>query len=101
MFLSKHLYDVEYSPFPQLISFRSVIHIGNTVYHTQETGSVISDTLNSVFHIGQKFAKPANLYVTADAIQYAHDPLKRYFLSDGDFEGVKMYRMRRPLHRPE
>jgi hypothetical protein len=101
MFLSKHLYDIEYSPFPQFLSFRSVIHVGNTVYHTQETGNVISDTLNSVFHIGQKFAKPGNLYVSAVALQYAYDPLKPYFVADGEFEGLKMYRMRRPIHRPE
>ncbi|MBP7583491.1 MAG: hypothetical protein KBA61_05635, partial [Spirochaetes bacterium] len=32
-------------------------HVGNTVYRVRgDTGSIISDSINSIFHLGQKYA---------------------------------------------
>ncbi len=49
MRLFKELYDVEGSLFPNFISLRIVLHAGNLVYVKENTGQVISDTLNSLF----------------------------------------------------
>jgi len=54
MRLFKELYDVEGSLFPNFLSLRIVLHAGKLVYVKENTGQIISDTLNSLFHLVQK-----------------------------------------------
>lgn len=98
LILFKHLYDVEQSVFPGFVSFRTVLHIGNTVYREEDTGGLISDSLNSIFHLGQHFAPPGSFCATAEALEYAHPALRGFFRECGSFEGRRIYRMRLPLH---
>ena len=96
--LFKHLYDIEESVFPNFISLRIAVHIGRTVYTKINTGQIISDTLNSVFHLGQQHAKPGKFYMTEDVLRIRHPAFADYFVEDGTFEGRKIYRMRLALH---
>ncbi|MBI9102182.1 MAG: hypothetical protein JEY99_07195 [Spirochaetales bacterium] len=84
--------------FKTSISYRIGLHIGETVYQEKgNTGTIISDTVNFIFHLGQKFARPGNLYITKPVYELTYKGLKDLFLEDSDFEGRKIYRMREIL----
>ncbi|RPJ06883.1 MAG: hypothetical protein EHM28_09070 [Spirochaetaceae bacterium] len=97
LMLYKFMHDVEESFFPHFISFRIALHLGNMKYQENNTGEVISDSINSIFHIGKKFAEPGNLYVTQEIFNYAPAPIKSYFKSAGTFESRPILKMRRPI----
>ena len=97
--LFKHLYDIEGSHFPHFLSFRTALQIGNTPYTEENTGHIVSDSLNSIFHLGQQFVRPGNFCVTEEVMQFGHPVLRNYFLIAGTFEGRKILRMRLPVHR--
>jgi len=93
----KYLHDVEESYFPNFISFRLALHLGNLVYQEHNKGEVVSDSINSVFHLGQKFAEPGNYYLTKEVFHYAPEPIKPYFKPVGTYEGRSIVRMRLPV----
>jgi hypothetical protein len=97
--LFKPFYDIEESLFPNFISFRIALHMGRTVYDTKNTGHIVSESLNGVFHLGQQFAAAGNIYVSEDILPFIPSVFKSYFLDAGVFEGRKIFRMRRPLHQ--
>jgi hypothetical protein len=99
LMLFKHLYDVEGSHFPHFLSFRTVLQIGNTTYAQEDTGHIVSDSLNSIFHLGQQFVQPGNYCVTDEVLRFAHAALRSYFVPAGTFEGRQILRMRRPVHQ--
>jgi hypothetical protein len=99
LMLFKHLYDVEGSHFPHFLSFRLVLQIGNTPYTEQDTGHIVSDSLNSIFHLGQQFVRPGNFCVTEEAMQFGHSALRYFFVVAGTYEGRQILRMRRPIHQ--
>jgi hypothetical protein len=101
LMLFKHLYDVEGSHFPNFLSFRMVLQIGNTLYTEQNTGHIVSDSLNSIFHLGQRFARPGTFCVTEEVMEFGHSALRSYFVNAGTFEGRTMLRMRTPMHQYE
>lgn len=98
MRLFKKLYDVEDSLFPNFLSMRMVLYVGNLVYVKENTGRVVSDTLNSLFHIGQKYAEKGNSYITEEVFQFIPVPLKTFFVPAGDFDGRRIMRMKAPGH---
>jgi hypothetical protein len=98
MYLDRKIYSIEESIFNTLISFRIAIHLGNTVYKKRgDTGTIVADSINSVFHIGQKFADEGSLYITDDANRFTPERLRDYLRSSGNFEGREIFRMRKPL----
>jgi hypothetical protein len=97
MIMYKYMHDVEESHFPNFISFRIALHLGNIIYQEINKGEVISDSINSVFHLGQRFAEPGNFYLTEEIFQYTQDPIKPYFKQSGTFEGRTILRMRLPV----
>ncbi len=97
LMLFKHLYDVEGSMFPNIISFRVALHIGTTVYQKGNTGQVISDTLNSVFHLGQQYTEQGSFYITEDVCRVSADTLRDCLVDAGTFEGRNILRMRVPV----
>jgi hypothetical protein len=99
--LFKHLYDVEGSQFPNFLSYRLAMMIGNLTYTQRNVGSVVADSLNSVFHLGSQFAKPGQFYVTEEVLRFGHPAFKDYFLEAGHFEGRRILRMRMPRHLPD
>ncbi|MBN1696400.1 MAG: hypothetical protein JW881_02695 [Spirochaetales bacterium] len=95
--LNKYIHDVEESLFPNFISFRIALHLGNLLYFTEDTGEIISDTINSLFHLGRKFAEPDNFYVTDDVMTFTPEKIKRYFVPAGTYENRAIFRMKRPV----
>jgi hypothetical protein len=97
MILYKHLYDIEESRFPHFVSWRMAAHLGEVTWRERATGTLVSDTLNSVFHLGQQFAPPGSFLVTDDVRDLAGVPLRAFFLPVENYEGRRIWRMRRPL----
>jgi hypothetical protein len=88
--LVKHLYDIEESVFPNFISFRLALSIGNLVYTEVGTGHVISDSLNHIYHLGQQFAEPGNFYITEEVLQISHTAFLNFFVEAGEFDGKRL-----------
>lgn len=98
MKLFKELYDVEDSLFPNILSMRMVLYLGNLVYVKENTGQIVSDTLNSLFHLGQKYAEKGNSYITEEVFQFIPVQLKDFFVPADDFDGRRIMRMKAPGH---
>ncbi|MEJ2663473.1 MAG: hypothetical protein P8107_05410 [Spirochaetia bacterium] len=95
--LYKLMHDVEESLFPNFISFRIALLLGNVTYQENDTGNVISDSINTIFHLGRKHAQEGQFYITKDILQFAPKPLVDYFIPVGKFEEIPIYRMRKPV----
>ncbi len=97
LMLVKHLYDIEESIFPNFISFRLALSIGNLVYTEVGTGHVIADSLNHIYHLGQQFVEPGNFYITEEVLLISHAAFLKFFVEVGDFGGKKTFSMRLPI----
>ena len=79
------------------ISYRIALHIGNTLYRRRgNTGSIVSDSVNFLFHLGRQFAEPGNFYLTEPIKRFIPEGLEDCFTSAGIFEDVPVSRMRLP-----
>ncbi len=94
--LSRIFYDVEESLLPGRLSFRMALSVGNTVYRKVNTGEIVSDGINSIFHLGQRFARPGQFLVTEEACELAPPSLRERFVPAGSYEGRRILRMLRP-----
>ncbi len=92
----KYIFDVEDSLFPDFVSFRLALHLGNMTYARVGKGHVISDCINSVVHLGKRFAKPNSFCITENIYNFLHRELLEYFGFSGNFEGRDIYEMRLP-----
>lgn len=97
MVLYKYLYDIEESRFPHFVSWRMAAHVGDVVWRERATGTLVSDTLNSIFHLGQQYVPAGAFHVTDEIRQLAGEALRRFFVPAGQFEGRRIWRMRRPV----
>jgi hypothetical protein len=97
MTLYKYLYDIEQSRFPQFVSWRMAAHLGEVAWRERATGTLVSEALNSVFHLGQQFVPAGCFHVTDDIRALAAEPLRNFFVPAGQYEGRRVWRMRRPL----
>jgi class 3 adenylate cyclase len=94
--LSSIFYDVEESLLPGRLSFRMALSVGSTVYHDGDTGRIVSDAVNSIFHLGRRFTGATQFVLTADAHDLVPRQLRGFFQPAGTYEGRRIYRMLRP-----
>jgi hypothetical protein len=92
--LFRELHDVEGSLFRSAVSFRLILHVGRLTYSVENPGNVVSDTLNTTFHIGQGFARPGHCYLTQEVVPCIPTGLRDFFIPDGEYEGRSIYRMK-------
>ncbi|HSV97816.1 MAG TPA: hypothetical protein VLM75_12910 [Spirochaetota bacterium] len=98
MMLGRKVFSIEESGFNAMVSYRIALHIGNTVYRLKgETGMLVADSLNSIFNLGQKFARPGHFYLTGEVFAFAPAALGDFFVPAGSYEGREILRMRLPL----
>ncbi len=98
LMLNRTIISAEDYHFGTLLSYRIALHIGSTTYQPRgRTGTIISDTVNFVFHLGHGFAERGNFYLTAALRPYLPNGLEDSFVSVGPFEGIEIFRMRRRL----
>jgi hypothetical protein len=72
-------------------------HLGEVSWRERATGTLVSEALNSVFHLGQQFVPAGSFHVTDDVRALAGGPMRSFFVPAGQFEGRGIWRMRRPL----
>lgn len=98
LMISRKLMSAEITHLDMSLSFRIAMHVGNTVYKTRgDTGTIVSDSINSVFHLGQKFAESGGFYLTNDIFLYTPAGIMNLFVPAGDYEGRSILRMKRIL----
>jgi hypothetical protein len=73
------------------------LHYGKTVFRAPgATGTLVSDAVNYIFHLGAKHAEPGRLTISAEVSDEAiPEGLKDMFLDAGTFEGLPIRRSRR------
>jgi hypothetical protein len=96
LMLSQIFYDAEVSLLPGPLSFRMALSIGSTIYHENDTGGIVSDAINSIFHLGRRYAHPGRFVMTEEAAQLAPAQLREHCAAEGTFEGRRILRMLRP-----
>lgn len=96
MMLNRTIISAEEFEFDTLLSYRIALHIGNTVYWPRgKTGTIISGSVNFIFHLGHQFAEPGGFYITSAAYQLLPKGLESSFVERGEFEGNRIYEMKR------
>ena len=95
--LSRVFYDVDESLLPGSLSFHMALSVGTTVYQKGDTGRIVSDGVNSIFHLGRKYAQPGQFLMTAEACELAPPELRGHMVPGGSFEGRRIMRLLRPL----
>ena len=71
-----------------MLSFRMALSIGSTVYHANDTGRIVSDGINSIFHLGRRYAKPGHFLVSSEAAALAPEPLRPCLVPAGHLRGA-------------
>ncbi|MBN1798315.1 MAG: adenylate/guanylate cyclase domain-containing protein [Spirochaetales bacterium] len=98
LMLSRRLISIEQCAQKVLLSYRIVLQTGSTMYHERgKTGRIISDSVNSLSHLGTKFARPGNFYITDDLFTKAPEALQECFSCAGEFQNTALFRMRLPV----
>jgi len=98
LMLSRMIFSVEDTGLDRIFSYRIAFHIGNTVFKRKgETGTIVSTSINTIFHLGQKYLHPGQFYITEDALRFTPEGLKKSFLPVGNYEGHDILRMKLPL----
>jgi hypothetical protein len=85
------------------VYFTFALHYGKTVYHAPgKTGTVISDAVNFIFHLGTKRAAPGRLTISGEIpAGVIPEGLADMFLKAGEFEGRSLVHSRRFLVHSE
>jgi class 3 adenylate cyclase len=96
--MSRIFFDVEESPLPSRLCFRMALSVGSTIYRETDTGGIVSDSLNSIFHLGQKFVRPGQFLLTEEALDLAPQRLRGACVPAGSFEGRRIHRMVTPWY---
>lgn len=97
LILNRRLISVE-QEFKLLLSYRIALHIGNTIYKSRgNTGTIVSESINSIFHLGQKFTKTGRFVLTEEVAQYIPKQIEKYFKPAGEFENRNIIQMKKLL----
>ena len=97
MMLYKYIFDVEESLFPNFVSFRLALHLGELRYSSRRKGHVISDSINFVVHLGKRYARAGNFYLSDSAMKGCNRALRKYFVREKEYEERMIYRMKKPI----
>ncbi|GEM_PF-6748675 len=94
LILSRSLLSLESFQLNHVIQFQCALHKGTAPWQKPgETGKVISDAVNSIFHLGQKRAVKNTLTLTQDCLNDFPQRLTPLLISEGEYEGRNIYRL--------
>lgn len=94
LMINRVLISCEVYDYDALITYRLSLTSGETEYQvTGDTGTLISDSLNFIFHLGQRFTPKGTLIVTDDVLEIIPDGLKDLFVFEAEFQGKQAYSM--------
>ena len=98
LMLARKIFSVEETGLDMIFSYRIAFHIGNTVYKRKgNTGTIVSKSINTIFHLGQKYLHEGQFYITEEAFRFTPEGLKKTFSRVGNYEGHDILRMKLPL----
>ena len=98
LMLARKIFSVEETGLDTILSFRIAFHIGNTVYKRKgDTGTIVSKSINAIFHLGQKYLHEGEFYITEEALNLSHEGIRGSFARVGNYEGYDIYSMKLPL----
>jgi hypothetical protein len=101
LILSRTIYSVENPYFNVPLSFTIALHLGNTVYrHFGETGTLVSESINTIFNLGRKFESNGGFYLTRQVLEFSPPGVENCFVGAGCFEEFEIMRMLLPLSPP-
>ncbi|MBN1498931.1 MAG: hypothetical protein JW982_02140 [Spirochaetes bacterium] len=87
---------LKFDDYSKNLDLKLVIHSGNTTYNKRgDTGTIVSDAINSIYHIGQKFASCNCIYATESYCQLLPESLREFFKLEGEFEGNNILSLRK------
>ncbi len=90
--LNRIIISLEHTTFNQAIRYRIAMHIGNTIYQPRgKTGTIISDCINSLFHLGQKYTTNEGLFITEEVYNFLNQKTKKMFDKVKPFEGRQIH----------
>jgi hypothetical protein len=102
LILNRIIFVVEESIFNEIISMRIALHIGSTLYRDRgDTGKIVSDSINFIFHLGQKRAEPGSVYLTDEIKNLLPAQIDNLFASEGSYEGRSIYKMKKLMDKAE
>jgi hypothetical protein len=98
LMLAKKIFSVEETGLDMIFSYRIAFHIGNTVYKRKgDTGTIVSKSINTIFHLGQKYLHEGQFYITEEALKLSPEGMRGAFVQVGNYEGHDILRMKLPL----
>ena len=98
LMLSRKIFSVEETGLDTILSYRIAFHVGNTVYKRKgDTGTIVSKSINTIFHLGQKYLHEGQFYITEEALNLSHEGIRGSFVRVGNYEGYDIFRMKLPL----
>jgi hypothetical protein len=79
------------------VNFTLALHYGKTLFQAPgKTGTVISDAVNFVFHLGSKYAEPDRLSISSEVPDEVIPPgILGLFAPAGEYEGFSIRHSRR------
>lgn len=93
--LNRVLVNVEEFSAYGSVSWRLALHLGNTTFRSgNRTGEIVSESLNFVFHLGERFVEPGSLAVTAPVQARVPERVAPLLNHRGAFESVQVYALR-------
>lgn len=80
------------------LSWRLGFHLGVTPYQSSgETGTIVSEDVNFVFHFGGRSVEPGSIACTASVYSRLPVRVQDLFIQGEEFEGREVYRLRQLL----
>jgi hypothetical protein len=97
MILNSPLIGIEKLGLSVPAAFTFALHYGSTVYRAPgKTGTVVSDAVNYIFHLGAKHAEPGRLTISAEvSSEVIPESLEGLFVNAGNFEAIPIRHSRR------
>jgi hypothetical protein len=93
LMLNRNIITLE-NGFRNELSYRFSLHLGNTVYlEPGKTGTIVSETVNAIFHLGNKYTKPKSIYMTEEVETIVPERAKPLITKAGEFEGREIFSM--------
>ncbi|MBN2508858.1 MAG: hypothetical protein JXB03_01230 [Spirochaetales bacterium] len=97
LMLNRALISCEVYNYDALITYRLSLTSGETEYQAAgDTGTLISDSLNFIFHLGQRYTPKGSLIITQDLQGLIPEGLSDLFVPEALFQGKQTYRMLSP-----
>ncbi len=98
LILNRIIISAEVYPFKTILSYKIALDIGTTKYQTSgNTGNIVSDSVNYIFHLGNQYAERGNFYLTNRIYSDIPPGLLEYFVISGNFQGKTIHRMKLPM----